>query len=218
MPIQRNINQNFFKVVDSNTAYVLGFLSADGNLTKTKRGTHYFSLYSKDYVIVKKILDVMGATHSLSKRISETGEVYRFQIGSKIMYEDLVKLGYTPLKSKRMRLPKIPEQFLPDYIRGYFDGDGNVWIGHVNKKRRVPTKVMQVAFTSGSKNFLKDLLIVFHDLGLKGGAIYTSKTKHFSRLSLSTIDALKLAEIMYNNAPKLYLERKKLRFDQFRSK
>jgi intein/homing endonuclease len=157
----------------------------------------------------------MDSNHSVSKRKSNTGAVYRIQVGSKVIYEDLINRGYAPTKTKRMRVPVIPKKYISDFIRGYFDGDGNVWIGFVNRQRTNPTKVIQVSFTSGSDEFLKDVLTILRTKGIQGGSIYSSKVKNFSRLTFSTKDALKIGEIMYNNDPKLYLKRKRLRFDQF---
>lgn len=79
-----------------------------------------------------------------------------------------------------------------------FVSDGNVWIGVINKNRKVPTEVIQVAFTSGSKTFLEGLCNMMKVKEIGGGSIFTSKMKNFSRLQLSTLDTLKLPEIMYN--------------------
>lgn len=208
---------DFFKKWTTEMAYVLGFFAADGNMIKTKRGTHFISFSSADIDIISDIKTVMKADHKLSKRKSVTGCVYRFQIGSKSIFNDLVSLGFGERKASRMIMPHIPDVYTGDFIRGYFDGDGNVWIGDLNKKRVTSTRVLQVSFTSGSRTFLVGLLNLLHSGGVLGGALYTSKTRNFSRLQLSTLDALKLYEIMYNGQPKLYLQRKKLRFDQFRS-
>ena len=217
MPIYRKVNQHFFKTWSHDMAYVLGFFVADGNIIKTKRNTHYISFCSVDYEILQNIKNSLESTHLLSERKGENGHVFRLQIGSKIMYDDLVALGFVDCKSNRMLMPKIPVQFANDFIRGYFDGDGNVWTGLLNKKRNKPTHVIQVVFTSGSLNFLNGLLILIRKLGVKNGSIFTSKTKNFSRLQFSTKDALKLAEIMYNGQSKLFLQRKKLRFEAFKS-
>ncbi len=199
-------------------AYVLGFFAADGNLLRTKRGTHFFSLSSADRDILLSIQKVMGSDHKLSERKSLTGVVYRIQIGSKEIYSDLMDLGFSERKSNRMNMPPVPLSYISDFIRGYFDGDGNVWMGYMNKKRVNPNMVLQVAFTSGSHGFLNELWNTLRKNGIVGGTLYTSKTRNFSRLSLSTTNALKLSEIMYNRQPKLYLKRKRLRFEQFRSK
>ena len=192
-------------------AYIIGFFVADGNMVTTNRGTHFISFYSRDKGILEKIQEVMESKHKLSKKNSEKGFYYRFQIGSKEIYEDLLILGLRPNKSKRLKLPRIPQMFVSDFIRGYFDGDGNVWFGMNNNDsvRRV-----QVSFTSVSNDFLSDLLETLKSLGIKGGSIFKVKNKNCSRLTLSTLDALKMYEIMYNVSNKLYLKRKKLVFEK----
>lgn len=215
MPISRKVNTDFFKKWNEDMSYVLGFFFADGNMVKTKRNTHFISFYSADKEILQDIKTVIGAEHILSKRESETGCVYRLQIGSKSIFEDLVKIGCIPNKTRRLFLPNVPKKFFSDFVRGYFDGDGNVWIGHTNKNRSRPTSTIQVAFTSGSKEFLNELWKHLRSSGIRGGSLYASKTKSFARLSLSTLDALKLAQIMYNGCPRLYLKRKRLRFENF---
>ena len=114
-----------------------------------------------------------------------------------------------------MQLPDIPLKFFGDYVRGYFDGDGNVWVGFVHKERKTPLKTIQVAFTSGSSEYLKSLHAAFKESGLIGGGLYIPKTENFARLTLSVQDAFKLYEIMYNGSHELYLKRKKLIFEQF---
>jgi len=213
----RKVNVDFFKKWNPDMAYIAGFFAADGNLICTKRGTHFISFTSMDELLLTAIKAAMESEHKLSKRKSETGHVYRFQIGSRVMYEDLIKVGFGENKSTRMLMPDVPKEYWKDFIRGYFDGDGNVWVGVLNKQRKRPTRVIQVAFTSGSKIFLEDLLFLLIKLGIRGGSIYDSKTRKFSRLQLSTLDALKLYKIMYNGQPKLFLKRKKLRFDKFLS-
>jgi len=114
-----------------------------------------------------------------------------------------------------MRVPNVPKELLNNFVRGYFDGDGNVWKGLVNRKRLKPTKVLQVAFTSGCKEFLENLLIILEKEGIKGGSLFKVKNKNCNRLSFSTLDALKLYKFMYNMNCKLYLKRKRLVFDKF---
>ena len=196
-------------------AYVLGFFAADGNIVVSKRGAFYFSAYSADKVILLAILKVLQANHKISKRESDTGVVYRFQIGSKEIVNDLFSLGLTPNKATRMEIPKVPKRFIGDFVRGYFDGDGNVWMGFVNRKRKKPTPVLQVAFTSGSRNFLFGIKNSLGFLGIKGGSIFYVKNKNCSRVLFSTLDSLKIYRIMYNVPNPLYLGRKKRIFEKF---
>jgi intein-encoded DNA endonuclease-like protein len=198
-------------------AYVLGFLYADGNIVLTKRGNHYIALYTADRKILEAMKRAMGSKHYVAERRSDTGCVYRMQIGSKEWFDDLQTLGLTPNKASRMRLPNVPLTFIGDFVRGYFDGDGNVWVGDIHTQRTRRTRTLQVSFTSGSYEFLEALRTLLHRQGLQGGSLFRCHGGTYARLTFSVTDALKLAEIMYNMRPKLYLQRKKLRFDQFQT-
>lgn len=215
MSFARQVNKDFFKTWSPEMAYVLGFFFADGNLTIGERSNYYIAFYSADRSLLLSIRKVMKSTHIVSQRTSETGVVYRIQIGSKEMVNDLLKLGLAARKTKRLALPHIPTQFLGDFVRGYFDGDGNIWAGVINKQRITPTKVIHLAFTSGCYQFLSTLLSQLQALGIHGGSIYPVKKGHCWRLGLSTLDALKLYRIMYNVPSKLTLKRKKKVFEEF---
>jgi intein-encoded DNA endonuclease-like protein len=215
MPIQKDFNKKFFKKWSSDMAYILGFLYADGNMVKTKRNTHFTALYTADYDLIYSIRDCLESNHKISNKKSKTGSVYVLQIGSKELFCDLGELGLAPNKARRMKLPKIPKKYQGDFVRGYFDGDGNVWSGLINKKRKTPTLVLNVAFTSACKEFIKNLFLLLQTKNIKGGCIYSLKNKNCYRLQYSSLDALKLYEIMYNRPCKLFLARKKLVFENF---
>ncbi len=208
-------NREFFRTWSADMSYVLGFLYADGNIVKTQRGNHYIALYSADESLLYMIRKTFGSKHKVSMRNARSGFVYRIQIGSKEWFSDLEQIGVHPGKTKRMQLPKIPKEYFGDFVRGYFDGDGNVWSGTIHKKREKTTQTLQVAFTSGSNEFLVSLHKALFSQGIIGGSFYVPKTKNFTRFSLSMKDALKLYKIMYNTSHKLYLNRKKCVFEQF---
>jgi len=54
-----------------------------------------------------------------------------------------------------------------------------------------------------------------HLLGIEGGSLFTLKNKNYSRLNFASKDALKIYKIMYTNGHKLFLPRKKQRFEEF---
>ncbi len=194
-------------------AYVLGFFMADGNMVLTKRNNHYVSFYSADKDILAGIKDALGSDHKLSKRIRDNS--FRIQIGNKEMFNDLCFIGVTPNKTRRIKMPKIPNKFIKHFVRGYFDGDGNVWSGYMNRGRNKPTHTLQVAFTSGCMEFLHELLFLLRKEGLHGGSIFKIKNKECHRLLFSTLDALKLYDIMYNEPYSLGLKRKMQVFEKF---
>jgi hypothetical protein len=215
MPILKKYNKDFFKGWSRDMAYVLGFLYADGNITKTKRGTHFIAFYSADYSLLHKIKKVVKAEHSISGQSKPSGTVCRLQIGSREWFDDLCVIGLTPNKAKRMILPDIPDEFFADFVRGYFDGDGNVWVGYVHKDRPISTYTIQTTFTSGSFAFLDSLRSSLHQRGLIGGSLFKSKVGNYGRLTFSKLDTLKIYRIMYNAPHRLYLERKKVVFREF---
>jgi intein-encoded DNA endonuclease-like protein len=216
MPIKRLYNKNFFKSWNSEMAYILGFLFADGNIIITRRNTHFVSFYTADESLLEKIKHIILSDHKISLRAVRSGNVYRLQIGSKEWFDDLIKLGLVPNKTSRMFLPEIPHDYIGDFVRGYFDGDGNVWVGDIHKNRVKNSKTIQVSFTSGSHDFLVSLRNLLHLVGLKGGGLYVSKQRNFSRLTFSVSDALTIHKIMYNAAHELYLlNRKKQVFEKF---
>lgn len=131
MPIFKTKNENFFKIWSHKMAYVLGFFAADGSMYLTRRGTHFIEFQITDGALLHAIRDAFGSDHKIAIKKRKEGHktLYRLQIGSKAIFDDLRKLGFTQAKSKVARLPKIPEGYFPDFLRGYFDGDGNVWSG-----------------------------------------------------------------------------------------
>ncbi len=158
----------------------------------------------------------MKSEHLIGKRPQVRNEKikYRLQIGSREMCDDLRKLGLRERKSYHLFFPKIPRAYFFNFVRGYFDGDGNVWIGAVHKDRKTQHIAIQTVFTSCSEKFLQDLKKTLEQYGIKGGL---SCRKGFSRLYYSIHSSLLLYKKMYNARRKtrLYLPRKKVVFEKF---
>ena len=219
MPISKHINKDFFKTWSPDMAYVLGFFAADGYITFNQRKGQFWSIQITDKELLEEIKKVLKSEHKIGVRVGKKpnkSTAYRLQIGSVEMCEDLKKLGMTERKTKNLAIPCIPDKLLPDFIRGYFDGDGNVWIGYLNKHRENPTLGLQTAFTSSSNNFLNFLLQKLRKLGIERGGVYEIKNT-YSRLQLSTADSLKLYNFMYNRLgpSNLFLKRKKDVFERY---
>ena len=144
-------------------AYVLGYIAADGNISIGKRGNCYLALEGIDKELIVDIKRVLGAGHMITSRRRNAGwnKTYRIQIGSKEMVGDLIKLGLTPNKAKRMRLPSIPKKYFGDFVRGYFDGDGNVCFSRYKRKdrKRGYIQYLRVLFTSCSEAFPKAIVL-----------------------------------------------------------
>ena len=201
-------------------AYVLGFFAADGYITVNKRGASFWSIQITDKDLIYKIRDCVGAEHKIGERIGEGNDknLYRLQIGSFEMCEDLNKLGYKENKTKSLFLPSVPGKYFSHFVRGYFDGDGNIWMGYLHKDRIRPDLTLLLTFTSCSLDFLSALKTKLSTVGLVGGSVIKNR-KNYCRLSYSTKDTLKLFNFMYNSMDLkkdgLFLKRKLAVFERF---
>ncbi len=223
MPIYKKVDIDFFKNWTTSMAYVLGFFAADGTMTLTKRGTHFWSINIKDEDLIFKIKKIIKSNHRINKRTHNVSgkETFRLQIGSKEMFNDLEKLGFMRRKKYHMVLPNVPKHLMGDFLRGYFDGDGNVWVGIVNKKRKNPSTVIQTVFTSCSYEFLYSIKEHVKKKVMVDGSIYKIKDKNAYRLGYGVRGSLKLYELMYNVSSQtngLFLKRKKSVFDRYLKK
>ncbi len=202
-------------------AYVLGFFSADGYITVNKRGGQFWCIQITDKRLLEQIKKTIKSEHKISVRPSNGNEsaLYRLQIGSIEMCDDLRKLGFFERKAKSLAVPNVPDEYFADFARGYFDGDGNVWIGFLNKKRDRPVLAIKTMFTSCSLDFLNQFHKKLRKFGTEGGSVYISKG-NYSRLQFSSNDSLKLYNFMYNQCAScktsLFLERKKKIFEKFK--
>ncbi len=196
-------------------AYVLGYFAADGCMLINKRGSCFIEFTSKDKDLLVSVRNIMRSNHCISIRPRPEPQktTYRLQIGSKEIFTDLKSLGFTQAKSKSLKLPDIPSIFLPDFIRGYFDGDGHVSIVE-RKDRLLPT--IQSGFTSGSQEFLKELLAKLKRYAMiQGGKVRYNRAY---RLNFSVSDSWKLYNFIYHDAGNLFLARKRVIFEKYYGK
>lgn len=199
-------------------AYVLGFFCADGSMVINSRGSHYIEFQNTEPGLLEKFRDCLGSNHKISKNTKHKSwkPFYRLQIGSKEIFNDLLRLRVSQKKKKRLQLPQIPNLYFPDFARGYFDGDGNVWGGYEHKNdRKKATKVLLTRFTNGNKKFLVDLA---YQLTKRIGLSKTPSISFYSgayRLSYSTHDSIRLYNFIYSWNSNLCFLRKKRIFEKF---
>lgn len=199
MPIYKTKNENFFKKWSPEMAYVLGFFVADGCMIKNKRGAHFIEFQITDKELLEEIKKLFGSSHKISilNKNAKWKTAYRLQIGSKEIFNDLLMLGITPNKSKKIKLPEIPKRYLCHFVRGYFDGDGNVTYGYFKKSdRKNKSKTFLTRFSSGSKFILIDLKKILDKLINTKGSLYRVKDRSW-KLNYSANDSRKLFDFMY---------------------
>jgi len=199
-------------------AYILGFIVTDGCLVEHKNGYNCLNITNKNKEILLNILRIMDSKHKISIKSRGRGsklKYYQIQIRDQSIYADLLKLGLTPRKSKTVRMPNIPSEFLGDFIRGCFDGDGsiNVW----QDPRWKHAWQTRVVFYSGSLLFLNDLRIrLSEEFSLK--KVRIQKGVRVYVLYYSIEDSVKLYNLMYHNNADILLQlsRKRDKFEFFK--
>lgn len=182
-------------------SYVLGFFAADGNMIRNRRGAHFIAFYSCDKSILLAVRSTLGSTHKLGirRRSPPWRTAYQLQIGSKEIFNDLIKLGFVPAKSKKLLFPKVPRKYLGDFVRGYFDGDGNIYFKkHYVKDRSKQKWIFTSRFTSGSRIFLESLLNILRSCGVQGGFIVGKSNHSGFELVFSHRDSVALFHLMYD--------------------
>ena len=121
-------NFNYFNKIDtSNKAYIIGLIASDGTLYKRKghQGLVSIQLHKNDEEILKKISNELN----YNKPLNYTKNYCSLTLTSDILYNDLIKVGLYDKKTYTINMNqiKVPNEYLFDYIRGYFDGDGSIF-------------------------------------------------------------------------------------------
>ena len=160
------LNDRYFKNIDNeHKAYWLGLLYADGYVGNEKFNNIVISLTISDMYILEEFAKDIEFTGDI--RIDENGGGFSngtpkavLNFSSIEMAKDLRRIGLYPGKSQTMTsIPDLPEELIPHFIRGYFDGDGSIHTTKFcetnnGKKRYRERNVFSII---GTVDFLEDI-------------------------------------------------------------
>lgn len=187
---------------------------SDGCVWQSER-ERVLDLTSKDLKWLEEIRDIISPT----RPIYSTNDTHRFKFANDNMYNWLESYGCTSRKSKTLEMPKVPKAYLPDFVRGYFDGDGSVSFCYYNKRKR--NKVYKYPklgcyICTGSEAFANTLSNVLTDYNFKH-SLFKLKPKSTAlvpnggevwRVSFSDRTAIKFLDWTHYDGHKLSLDRK----------
>jgi hypothetical protein len=221
-PIKYNCNENFFNEETESAYYFAGFLAADGCLFKKKGESYEVKLTLKD--TDKDILFKFKQSINSDAPVIETKRLCRvftryfnittaqFRIASKIVFNNLKqKFQLTPRKSLTLKFPiKLKNnELIRHFIRGYFDGDGSIYINHTDKKSGI--KHMRISIV-GTKHMLENIrYVLMRECIIKKGTIIKINNIYELRYGGNNI-VYAIYKYLYKDAT-LFLERKKLKFE-----
>ena len=227
-------NHNYFKTIDTEEkAYILGFLYADGYNSDKQV---VISQLEQDVDILEKINKALDADNQIKRKLQSTNNktVCQLCYSSIDMCTDLTNLGCFRNKSLACTFPTfLDKSLVRHFIRGYFDGDGCVWIG----KRKIMTVkdktrpsgfreriVQNVKFTiTGNTTFinsLQDELVQM--LGFKKTKLNFSKAKNANNSTCDKFCTMEYSgrkqmqsfyNYMYEGAS-IWGNRKRLKFEE----
>ena len=219
MIYKKKINLKFFKKWSPEMAYILGYITADGCLIKRKdrKNSWVLNITSKDKYHLKNLRRSMDSNYEISPKNNGRGDIsYQLQISYLEICQDVRALGIHPRKTFTLKPIKVPNRFFPDFVRGYFDADGTVYIYMVNN-----TLQIKASFVSCSFTFIAEFnQRLCKSLGVIPKSIHRDHPdKRSIRYSIYFYidDCQKLAAFMYKNKPSLHLFRKCRIFEKWAS-
>lgn len=115
-----NLNWNFESIETEEQAYITGLLFADGYMTHMQVG---LKLKISDILLVKYIRDYFSSEITLNVESKSCG----FVISSDRACKNLKKLGKVKT-GEPIHIPQMNKSLIRHFIRGYFDGDGTIFV------------------------------------------------------------------------------------------
>lgn len=161
-----DVDDHFFKRIDSEAkAYLLGFFVADGtyNLNDRCIDSYRFQIKQQDIdrCVVEWFQKFIVPTAPIKYKSPYTDKKgthhkgsYTLRWSSKSMHEDLQTFSIFPRKTYDLEFKfpfhKIPYTFRWDFIRGFFDGDGQASYSDI-------THQFTLSMVGTSKDYLKQI-------------------------------------------------------------
>lgn len=209
-------NENYFTKIDSEEkAYWLGLLMADGCVHKRTLGNQYtISLQVLDKELPEKLICCIGGNFNPRTQLTkEKKTVYVVCLTSKVMVEDLIRVGCTQRKSLTLQFPSVDNWLMHHFIRGYFDGDGSVFIVHPKNYSSSTTIYKSIGVSICST--LDFLSGIKSEMGVGNiNKVKRAKGNTWVLQTSGTNKCQKVYEYLYKDAT-IFLERKKVKFESY---
>lgn len=209
---KHNFNVDFFKEINTEEkAYWLGFIAADGCVYNNSNAWRLqINLKGSDKEHLERFQSAIGSNYKIAEKIVGKSEVCQLKVNSKIMCFDLIELGIIERKSLQVKMPQIPQHLIRHFIRGYFDGDGNIknFYDKNNRHRYNFNIVGGIDMLNSINNHMPCKLDIYKIK--RDSDIFTLETTMKSKL-------VSIYDFLYKDAT-IYLTRKKDIYDNLMSR
>ncbi len=200
---------NYFDNIDcANKAYILGFLWSDGYNSNDEIS---IVLQRSDESILNSMLLELKSTNNIKHTTkNQNGKEFYYstiRFSSRKMAALLSSYGMVKAKTNYLEFPTmIPDEYIFDFIRGYFDGDGCMYV-NTNSK----SYYGRFSIYSNSPKFLIELynILIKNDIKVN---IYEKTIEICNKTQIN-----KIYTKFYKNDNCLCLNRKKDKFKKYLS-
>ena len=204
-PIRKH-NSQLFDKYNQKSLYILGYLEADGSFKWSDQSVQVaFATSFNDIKYLEYLKNIIGsdAKTTIKNHHNINGKHYQ---SSSFTVTSRQWRNHLKTKCRIKQVPKdIPAHLIHHYIRGYFDGDGSIYLE--NSRKHVSFVFSNLEFAQSFHN------IIVQNIGFSKGMKIYKKAKAkcwYFRIARQELVS-KLGTWMYNYAT-IYLSRKKDRF------
>lgn len=204
--VNRRIKSNYFSEIDTpEKAYWLGFLFTDGCVDHYQStGRIRLQLQEQDLEILEKFKEDLGLDCKIIYDTRSNSTCCSVEFTDEQIFNDLSKYNIVPRKTYSVdRIPynKIPDEFLPAYALGLFDGDGSL---SYSKDCSTDVTINYTAYHESEVQDFQSLINSLANIKKNNKNFFTSAwhTQWRGRLQV-----LSILDILYNNCPR-HLKRK----------
>ena len=209
------INELFFDKIDSEEkAYFLGLLYADG--CNHKRNNYVnIALEVADKELLIKLAELIYVDNpeehvkTYDRSAENKGVTASLNINSKHICHKLAELGCDEVKTFKIKYPEwLDESLHRHFIRGYFDGDGCLYVNDRKGEGSHFKLTSNIDFVKGMHKIIED------NLSLRCGIYKSTKnSKVFDLMLAGDRQVKKIMDWLYLDST-LYMERKYQKYQQ----
>lgn len=204
----------FSDIRNTNRAYWLGFIYADGWIVHSRETSSYefgMQLRRGDRYVLEALNVELGGVHKIfdeefhgavhKNSVVSHSESSVLRVYSKELVEDLMQLGIDVRKTESDTFPTVPDECFVDFLRGYFDGDGSLSIDSRGRNLRWDiTGTNYGCFAAIQKTLSEN-----HNIST---SIYKHGERTWKLVCFRKDDVRNLLNLLYSDTSAMRLERK----------